>query len=212
MENNMNIYPTEPTKFNETEFDPILAETDTFYCKSGFRDYPDHHCKTAYYLSKPFIKQFRTAIDIGCRDGEYTRYLIRDFKNIFAFDPRTRKFFPKNVDTTRVTHFGVPLGDSTEPAERIRNSDRLKGKGENRGWFYLDQFNIENVDYIKIDTDGYEKAIINGAMKTITKYWPVINLEVYFEKETLDFVINKLGYKVVAVCPRGYDHILIKEQ
>jgi hypothetical protein len=138
--------------------------------------------------------------------------LIRDFENIFAFDPRTRKFFPKNVDTTRVTHFGVPLGDSTQPAERIRNTERLKGKGENRGWFYLDQFNLKDVDYIKIDTDGYEKAIISGAMQTITAYWPVINLEVYFEKETLDFMINELGYTVKAVCPRGYDHILVKEE
>jgi len=204
-------WPTEPTKFNPTEYNPSNEPIDRFHLKKGLVTVDNHHCKDAYYISKPFIKSFRTAIDIGCRDGEYTRYLIRDFKDIYAFDPRTRKFFPKNVDTARVTHFGVPLGDSNEPAERIRNNDAIKGKGGNRGWFYIDQFDFKDVDYIKIDTDGYEQAIINGAMKTITTYWPVINLEVYFETDTLDFVTTELGYKVKATCSRGYDHILVKE-
>ena len=204
-------YPTQETKFNLSEYDPSLDLSDKFYCKSGFREYPDHHCKISYYISQPFIKSFRNAIDIGCRDGEYTRYLLRDFQHVYAFDPRTRKFFPKNVDVTKVTHFGVPLGNSNDPAIRIRNEDRLKGKGENRGWFYLDEFDLPEIDYIKIDTDGYEYAIIQGALKTITKFWPVINLEVYFEKETLEWVQKELGYKIVAVCPRGYDHILVKE-
>jgi len=202
-------YPIEPTKFNPTEYDPAIEPIDKFYCKTGFKEYPDHHCKVSYYLSKPFIKSFRNAIDIGCRDGEYTRYLLRDFQHVYAFDPRTRKFFPKNVDISRVTHFGVPLGDSTNPAERIGNESKVKGKFS--GWHYLDEFEIKDVDYVKIDTDGFERAIFNGGMKTITTYWPVINLEVYFERDTLEWVQKELGYRVVAVCPRGYDHILVKD-
>lgn len=201
----MNNYPIEPTNFAPGMYDPSFVDRDFFYCKVGAAEYPDHHCKLAYELSKPFIKKFRTAIDIGCRDGEYTRYLIRDFQDIFAFDPRTRKFFPHNVDVTRVTHFGVPLGDNPI-SERIGNAPI-----GNENFCKLDDFNFTDVDYIKIDTDGYEKAVINGGLKTITTFWPVINLEVYFERDTLDWVQKELGYKIAAVDPRGYDHILIKE-
>jgi hypothetical protein len=205
-------YPVSPTEFNKTLFDPSLEFTDTFYCKSGFRDYPDHHCKTSWEPTKPHIKNFRTAIDIGCRDGEYTRYLTNaNFKSIFCFDPRTRKFFPFNVDTTKVTHFGVALGNG-EDTTRRGNTKKVKGKGLNNGGFWkLDDFNITDVDFIKIDTDGFEEAIIAGGLKTITTYWPVISLEVYFEENTLKYMTDELGYKIMGTCPRGYDYILVKE-
>lgn len=198
-------YPVEPTNFAPGLFDPSFVERDFFYCKHGPAEYPNHHCKTAYEMSKPFVKNFRTAIDIGCRDGEYTRYLIRDFKDVFAFDPRTRKFFAHNVDVSKVTHFGIPLGD--KPV-----SDRIgPAPIGNENFHRLDDFGFTDVDYIKIDTDGYEMAVLNGGMKTITTYWPVINLEVYFERDTLEWIQKELGYKIAAVDPRGYDHILIKE-
>jgi hypothetical protein len=78
-------------------------------------------------------------------------------------------------------------------------------------FYCLDDFNLQNIDYIKIDTDGYEMANIKGGLKTITRDWPVIVLEVFFEKETLKYVTEELGYKIKAICPRGWDHILVKE-
>jgi hypothetical protein len=198
-------YPVKPTVFAPGLFEDSLYERDFFYCKVGAAEYPDHHCKVAYNLSVPFIKSYRTAIDIGCRDGEYTRYLTRDFENVFAFDPRTRKFFPHNVDVTKVTHFGVPLGD--KPISERKGNGPIK----NENFARLDDFKFEDVDYIKIDTDGYEMAVLNGARQTIEKYWPVINLEVYFERETLEWIQEEWNYKIVAVCPRGYDHILVRE-
>ena len=52
---------------------------------------------------------------------------------------------------------------------------------------------------------------IKGGLKTITRDWPVLVLEVFFEKETIKFVTEELGYTIKAVCPRGWDHVLVKE-
>jgi len=41
----------------------------------------------------------------------------------------------------------------------------------------LDSFNLTNVDYIKIDVDGFEVPVLQGAQETIRKNNPVINIE-----------------------------------
>jgi hypothetical protein len=201
-------YPVIPTEYQKDLYQPEWYERDFFYSPDGIQEFPDHHCKMTWLTSLPFIQGVRNAIDIGCRDGEYTRYLFNHFQHVYCFDPRFRKYFPFNVDLTKVTHFRIPLGDSPNP-ERL---GRGTGKNMTDKVFYcLDDFNLQNIDYIKIDTDGYEMANIKGGLKTITRDWPVIVLEVFFERETLKYVTEELGYKIKAVCPRGWDHILIKE-
>ena len=200
-------YPVTPTEYQKDLYQPEWYERDFFYSPDGIQEFPDHHCKMTWLASLPYIKGKRNAIDIGCRDGEYTRYLFNHFQHVYCFDPRFRKYFPFNVDLTKVTHFRSPLGDSPNP-ERLG-----RGTGKNmidKVFYCLDDFNLQNIDYIKIDTDGYEMANIKGGLKTITRDWPVIVLEVFFERETLKYVTEELGYKIKAVCPRGWDHILVK--
>ena len=60
-----------------------------------------------------------------------------------------------------------------------------------------------NVDFIKIDTEGYEYNILKGGEKTIKKYKPIIQLEFNetnmrqcnIRPEQLLNYINELGYK-----------------
>ena len=59
------------------------------------------------------------------------------------------------------------------------------------------------VDFIKIDTEGYEYNILKGGEKTIKKYKPIIQLEYNvtnmkqcnINPEQLLNYINELGYK-----------------
>lgn len=199
-------YPINPTIFKECLYNPDWYAKDFFYSPDGIKEFPDHHCKQTWLKSLPFIKNKRNAIDIGCRDGEFTRYLFNCFEHVYCFDPRVRKYFPYNVDIKKVTHWGIPLGDQS-------HSVRL-GKKPIKGqpiFYCLDDFNLTNIDYIKLDTDGYELANIKGGLKTITQNWPVLVLEVFFEKETIKYVTEELGYKIKTVCPRGWDHVLVKE-
>ena len=47
-------------------------------------------CLQLYLKSKPFIKKFRNAVDVGCRDGDVAKPLAEDFENVYAFDYRDR--------------------------------------------------------------------------------------------------------------------------
>jgi hypothetical protein len=200
----MNSFPVNPTIFGASRYDPTWDELDYFRSPDGTGSFPDHHCKKTWLLSKPYIQKTRNAVDIGCRVGEYSRYLSRDFDHIYAFDHKGAKKFNINVDTKNVTHFNVFLGDGS-------NTKRVGVEREIGTMFYrLDDFNLKDIDYIKIDVDGYERSVINGAINTITTCWPLIVLEVCFETETLEFCLKELGYTHVATCPRGFDHILIK--
>ena len=49
---------------------------------------PINPCKQSHDIAKPYIDNFRTAIDIGSKRGDYATLLKADFKNIECFDPR----------------------------------------------------------------------------------------------------------------------------
>lgn len=198
-------YPFEPTLWEHCHYDPSWFARDFFYSPDGIQEFPQHHCKLTWQTSRPWIRQARNAIDIGCRDGEYTRYLINTFEHVYCFDPRVRRYFPYNVDITKTTHWGVPLGD--QPCSERKGKKPIKGQPR---FYCLDDFGFDHVDYIKIDTDGYEMAVIQGGLRTITRDWPTLVLEVFFEHDTLRYVTEELGYTVKAVCPRGWDHVLVK--
>jgi len=60
--------------------------------------------------------------------------------------------------------------------------------GENIEIITLDSINIEKVDLIKIDVQGYENFVIEGATKTIEKNRPIIIIEIE------EFQLSKFGF------------------
>ncbi len=46
------------------------------------------NCLNIFNASKPHIKNFRTAVDVGCRDGDFTIPLSKHFASVKAFDYR----------------------------------------------------------------------------------------------------------------------------
>jgi FkbM family methyltransferase len=66
----------------------------------------------------------------------------------------------------------------------------------------LDSYNFENVDIIKIDCEGYEYPILQGAEQTIRRCRPIIQIEVvekqcksfgYTPDDMWNFLINTVG-------------------
>lgn len=48
---------------------------------------------------------------------------------------------------------------------------------------FVNDNNIKKVDFIKIDTEGYERQIIKGAKNTIKNFLPVIACSAYHLKD-----------------------------
>ena len=213
----VNQLPT-ATEFEDNPYQKEWAARDFLYSPDGIKEFPEHCCKKTYNLSKPYIKNFRNALDVGCRVGEFTRYLHLDFEHVYAFDANLWPDFRNNVDLSTVTHFNCALGD--EPGEIVMyggmHVERENVKRKVIPTYTIDSFNFEHVDYIKIDVEGFEKKVLLGAKNTIEKWNPLIVIEQnevtiegnakYSAKEYLE----EIGYRNVAVDERGWDFVMIR--
>jgi len=208
-------YPITPSTFSDNPYDPEWYERDFIYSQDGVKEYPKHHCKGTFLVSLPFVRSFHNAVDIGCRDGEYSRYLQKHFEHVYCFDPRFRKFFPFNVDLAKVTHFTCALGDKDETIEMSGGTHKLvEGKMTSFACFRLDEFELPRVDYIKVDVEGFEKKVLMGAEDTIGRSRPLIVIEQNDvclpgeDRFAAKAWLEARGYRHVATCERGWDYVM----
>jgi len=207
-----------PTQWRDNPYDEDLVDRDYIFSIDGLGTYPKHFCKMSYLLSRPFIKNFRTAIDIGCRLGEFTCQMQRDFRRVYAFDPNLWRPFRYNVDLNKVTHYRCALGDEVGEIEMFGGTHTSSTGGDTKTVpvLTLDMFEFDDVDYIKIDVEGFEKKVLLGAQQTLDRYSPLIVIEQnhvvldgdhqYAAKEYLE----SLGYRVAAVDVRGWDFVMVR--
>jgi FkbM family methyltransferase len=155
-----------------------------------------------------YVKKWRNAIDIGANVGEWTRPLAKKFQQVICFEPNPnfRECFNKNILETNVTLHPYGLSNYEHTVTQGFNSTHLNeimGDTAPRDGDIqcrtLDSFNLTNVDYIKIDIDGFEVPMLQGAQETIRENNPVINIEMKERKrpkivaESRKILIN-LGY------------------
>jgi len=142
------------------------------------------------YMEDFFPKtQGRTAIDVGCRFGEYTHYLLKHFEQVKCFEPRIQTLvghFNRNIPKDRVQVWNCGIGDKQELVNMNGGAiHKEDGKIEIRPNKYrtdipvetLDSFAFDNVDFIKVDVEGYELKVLQGAVQTIDKHKPMIVIE-----------------------------------
>lgn len=83
--------------------------------------------------------------------------------------------------------------------------------------FRLDDFGLEDVDYIKVDVEGFERKVLLGGQKTISAFRPLIVIEqndvrlADEEPYAAKTYLESIGYKHVATCPRGWDLVMMPE-
>lgn len=210
------MYPLKPNKWVKSSLpwslrnipDAHLAEiqqSDKFYSyvknkKFILEDHGDQNSrKLCVAEAMRYVNHTQNAIDVGCRDGEYTRYLTRHFSRCYAFDYRYRPHFLLNVDNKKVTHFECALGEQPGTTKasgrgniRAKKIDRewLPGEGGRAINVYnLDQFGFLDVGLLKVDVDGMDEEVLRGAHGLIQKYKPVIIVE-----QQADSTHNAIGY------------------
>ena len=154
----------------------------------------------------PFIKKFRTYIDVGAFNGDTSAPFVNDFKRVIAFEPSPITF-PHIPDT--VEKYNVALGNKHEiqtlkvpggTGNPVHGSLVRYGKGVIEHEVpvkCLDDYNFEDVDFIKIDVEGAEINVVNGAVNTIVNWKPIVMFENKKGRNDLvvDFIRN-LSYNV----------------
>ena len=150
-----------------------------------------------------YVKNWNTCIDVGSQFGFWTRPLLKKFKTVHCFEPNLlfRECFLKNIPLDNVTLHPYGLSNSKHTAHQSKDGQVLSmGEGSVQ-CKTLDSFKFSNVDFIKIDVDGFEHQVLIGAKQTIKKFNPVINIEMKKMKRSLTVFnctnfLKKRGYRM----------------
>lgn len=149
--------------------------------------YQGHKYRAAMKYVRP---DPRRAIDVGAHVGLWSFQMAWDFQDIDGFEPMPdhRECWYENVPGCGPANKGVhPYALGAEPGTvhvrtRTANSSgdtgvEPDGEGLAVDQRTLDSFGFDDVDLIKIDCEGYELFVCQGARETITRCRPVIIVE-----------------------------------
>jgi FkbM family methyltransferase len=155
------------------------------------------------------VKSFDLVLDIGANVGNHSFYFsnICKSKQIIAFepDPGNCSIYRNNNPTATLHQIALSnyTGVSYFNNETTHNSGtgKLSLDGIEVQVTTLDSFNLSNVTFIKIDTEGEELNIIKGMINTIINSKPEMLIEVHN-----GITIND----VLSILPIKYDFELVK--
>ena len=135
-----------------------------------------------------FCTNFRHGIDIGANYELMSYSMSQQFEQVSSFEivPEINECFRKNMQKFNIRNvniYGCGLGDKEEEVAlefNPKSTFRTHVDKDAKGSFKvrtLDSYNFGNVDFIKMDVEGYEPLVIKGAIETIKKFKPVILYE-----------------------------------
>ena len=140
------------------------------------------------------VRQFRTGLDIGGNVGFWSKDMCKRFQRVEIFEPdlSNTECLRLNLDQYKnYTLHEVGLGNENTQKEFYKsnvssgghtfNQDTLRGGGFSVSVIEvktLDSYHFTNVDFIKIDTQGSELDILQGAKQTLLGNNCVLNIEI----------------------------------
>ena len=151
-----------------------------------------------------YVKSWRSCLDIGSNIGQWTRPMANKFQKVYCFEPNPnfRECFTKNITEDNVELFAYGLSDRQHMAQQEFNSNMLEEGDGGIQCRTLDSFGLTDIDFVKIDVDGFEIPLLNGARETLAQNTPVINIEMKRDKrpgivKVAERILKNLGYRFV---------------
>lgn len=144
-----------------------------------------------YHAAMKYVKSRNMAVDIGAHIGLWTWPMAHDFSRVMAFEPMPahRECWDSNIapyfPAGQVIMNPVALGEEKGIAHILtRTADSsgdtgidLDGNGTEVVMCRLDAYNLADVDFIKIDCEGYELFVLRGAIDTLERCHPCVIVE-----------------------------------
>lgn len=167
-----------------------------------------------------YCKPGSTVIDAGAYIGDHTIAYSRAVGHsglVLAFEPNPMAFKCLEHNCGKLSNVHpVPFGlsDKRETCGLDITSENygmanLRGEGEVK-CVPLDDYEVKNLSFVKVDIEGYEPKFLAGAVKTIRKHRPVMLIEMNIA--TLER--NGYGYNDVLqwLDAEGYKYRNVNEQ
>ena len=159
-----------------------------------------------YQAALKWVKHRRLAIDIGSFVGQWSRVMAMDFGMVQAFEPVElyRDCWVRNMEGfTNAQVTPVALGAGSGSVTMVNYTKGSFGDTSVRvnsvignvvgtaAMTTLDNYDFYDVDLIKIDCEGFEKNVIEGALRTLEQK-PTIIIEQKKNKDAVP-ILKDLG-------------------
>lgn len=144
----------------------------------------------------PFFKRNGVLLNIGANIGCYAYAFIKFAKEILCFEPNLESFECLKYNLQRYNN--VKLFQNAVSNEKTKYI--VRNDFDNVGMTYIeedvnssletivvDDLDLQELDFILMDCEGYELNVLKGAEKTINKFHPIIVLEIN------DATLNRLN-------------------
>lgn len=161
--------------------------------------------------AKSFLKPDSVALDIGANIGTWSLELSRACKRVYAFEPQPETFNQLCANLVingceNVTPHRIALGSHKQSGSQLSMKIESKNNGHSRiskggsvtvDVKSLDDYGLERIDFIKMDVEGFELNVLEGASRTIEKFHPVVFFEAWPGKRKGLFKwFKEMGYTV----------------
>ena len=183
------------------------------------------------WIMENFIKEDTIMIDIGAHVGTYSWIPAKVAKHVYSFEcnPKIFCYLAANIALHRledkITPYQFALGNKEGTIDYLLRSEDGGGNGvkvlsDNDNnvkkikiqMKTLDSFELNNIGFIKMDVEGFEKEVLMGALETLKRSnYPNILFECWGEwkeregvpaikiKKELFEYLESLGYKIIQV-------------
>lgn len=187
----------------------------------------DDFTKGEVYIKNRFwnINKNDVIFDIGAMSGLYTLPSLAIGAKVYAFEPKMVHFYDlcTNIFVNRFTNC-IPLNiglfnkEGTIQFSNLMRSVIVQSEHENNSIedIYVStidnivrDYNVERLDWLKIDVEGAELQVIEGGIEALKEYKPNILVENHtcfipnIDIKVKNF-LNKFGYDVGETVPMQY--------
>ena len=130
-----------------------------------------------------YVKGWNLAVDVGAYCGAWSYAFAQRFKRVYMFEP-----FPEHHDLARqnlapyqnVIRYQVALLDKKGDGSMMHGGSKYNYLKFGEGPVMvepLDRYELPACDLLKIDAEGADALVLQGAERTIATYSPVIIVE-----------------------------------
>lgn len=166
----------------------------------------------------PFlVDRTRNSVDAGANKGTYSYFMARLSQHVYAFEPNPKMFdILKKTASNKITVSPIALSNRSGSAT-LRVPMSASGGYSNQGASLsatkvsgrfapvevatqrLDEFNLKNIGFLKIDVEGFEQEVLEGGRETIGRDKPVLLIEMEERHNKVPIeqslaAVLKLGY------------------